>query len=168
MAITLIKETGTGLSDANVYADLTDLALVAELTRYTLPVDEEDQKSALYIAANQYIDRLHEFKGEKIDVNQGMSLYTNEVTFADASKNIIQANCEAAILHLQGFLFVSPTEQSAKGNITMEKSKLDVLEEEFKYEEGTRVTTKYNTSNIDRLLAPYIKVGTGGVALRVV
>lgn len=168
MAITLVKADGTGLSTANVYADETDLATVAELEGFDLtPYDAEKQKSALWVAANKYIDREFEFKGDKVQPTQGMALYTDLVTFADASKDIIQANCEAAILHLRGFLFVSPDAQSANGNVIMQRDKLDVLETEVQYEEGTRIRGTYDTSSIDKLLAPYVKPGTGGVALRV-
>ena len=169
MAITLIKEDGSGLSDANVYADESDLATAAELEGFDLtPYDAEKQKSALWIAANKYIDRLHEFNGDKVQETQGMKLYTDLVTFADAGKDIIQANVEAAILHLQGYLFVAADTQDAKGAVSSQKDKVDVIETETTYEEGTRVRIKYNTSTIDALLAPYVKPGTGGVALRVV
>lgn len=169
MAITLVKEDGTGLSDANVYADLSDFELYSELLGEDLSsYDDEQKKAALYVAANKYIDRLHEFKGEPVQPTQGMKLYTDLVTYADAGKFIIEANVEAAILHLKGFLFVGAEEQSVNGDVIRTMDKLDVLETEVEYSEGTRVRTKYNTNTIDALLAPYVKSGTGGTILRVV
>lgn len=169
MAITLIKENGTGLSDANCYADLSDLELAAELLGENISTyDDEQKKSALYVAANKYIDRGRSFRGEKVQATQSMKLYTDMVTFADAGKDIIQANCEAAILHLKGYLFVAAEDQSSKGNVIREMSKLDVLEEEFEYEEGTARRVKYNTSTIDDLLAPYVVGGSFMPTLKVV
>ena len=167
MTITLIKEDGTGLDDANCYTSLSELddyaALIgADLSAYS----DEQKKSAIYVAANKYIDRLHEFKGGKVSESQGMKLYTDEVAFALAGKDIATANAEAAILHLKGYLFVDATEQNAKGDIIAESSELGVLKESFTYRDGSTVTTKYNTSTIDALLKPYLAYGSSGVVLR--
>lgn len=170
MAITLVKADGSGLSDANVYADLTDLESYAELlgediSSYT----DEQKKSALYVGANKYIDRLHEFKGDKVQETQSMKLYTDLVTFADASKDIVEANVEAAILQLKGYLFIDSTVQSVNGEVTELSQAVDgAVSQTTKYAEGTSIRTKYNTSTIDALLAPYIQAGTGGVSLKVV
>lgn len=166
MAITLIKEDGAGLVDANTYADLTDFESYTALIGETFTQTDEQKKSALYIAANKFIDRLHEFKGDKVSDTQAMKLYTDTVTFDLASKDIITANIEAAILHLKGYLFVDATEQNAKGDIIAESSELDVLKESFTYRDGSTVTTKYNTSTIDALLKPYLAYGSVGVVLR--
>lgn len=168
MAITLVVEDGSGLSNANCYCDEAYLANHAELLGEDLSsYNAEQQKSAIWVAANKYIDRLHDFKGERVQADQGMKLYTDLVTFADAGKGIQQANAEAAILELKGFLFVSAESQSASGDIKKQKTKLDALEEEIEYVEGSAITIKYNTSAIDELLKPYLESGSGGVALRV-
>ena len=169
MAITLVKADGTGLSTANCYADLDDLEEQAELlgediSSYT----DEQKKAALYVAANKYIDRLHTFKGELISDEQSMKLYTDFVTFDDASTDIIAANVEAAILQLKGYLFVSADSQSAQGDVISIMTKLDTLEKQTDYDSGTRIRSKYNTSTIDALLKPYITSGSGSVVLRLV
>ena len=170
MAITLTKETGIGLTGANCYCDLDDLNDAAELLGEDLTAyDDEQKKSAIYVAANKFIDRKHDFKGEPVQPTQGMKLYTDLVTFDDASKYIIQANCEAAILHLMGRLFVDPSEQNANGEIKRTKDKLDVLEEEREYVENTAIAGGvYDTTSIDELLRPYLATGSGGVPLRLV
>ena len=169
MAITLIKEDGTGLSTANCYADLDDLEAQSELLGEDISAySDEQKKAALYVAANKFIDRLHTFKGELVDSGQSMKLYTDEVTFDDASADIIQANVEAAILQLKGFLFVDPTSQSANGDILEESKELDVLKKSVTYASGSSVSTKYNTSTIDSLLSKYTAFGSSGVSLRVV
>lgn len=166
MAITLIKADGTGLSTANCYADLTDFAEYAELIGETVTAYTDEQiKSALYVAANKYIDRLHNFKGKPIDDGQSMKLYTELVTFDDASKDIIMANIEAAILHLKGFLFVDETTQDSNGTVIAESSELDVLKKSVEYREGSEIRTKYNTSTIDKLLAKYTVFSSGGIAV---
>ena len=168
MAITLVVEDGTGLSNANCYCDLAYLNAHAELLGEDLSsFNDEQKKSAIYVAADKYIDRLHVFKGDPVQATQAMKLYTDLVTFADAGADIMKANAEAAILHLKGFLFVSVESQSASGRVKRTKDKLDVLETEVEYQDGTSVTTKFNTSTIDALLAPYTISG-GGVELRVV
>lgn len=167
MAITLIKEDGTGLADANCYCDLADLEAQSELLGENIAsYDDEAKKAAIYVAANKYIDRLHEFKGDKVQPTQNMKLYTDLVTFADSSKDIIQANVEAAILQLKGFLFVSAESQDVNGDVIRTMDKLDVLESEIEYSEGTSVSTKFNTSTIDELLKQYLKAGSGGVPVR--
>ena len=166
MAITIIVEDGTGLANANVYCDSAYLDSHAELlgedlTAYT----DEQKKSAIWVAANKYIDRLHEFKGAKVQPDQGMKLYTDLVTFAEAGDDIQQANAEAAILQLKGLLFVDPSTQDVNGKVIKTKDKLDVLEKEREYEEGTSIITKYNTSTIDALLKPYVLPSSSGVKL---
>ena len=169
MAITLVKEDGTGLTAANVYADLTDLTTYAELLGEDLSsYGDEPKKSALYVAANKYIDRLHDFKGDPVQLTQGMKAYTDLVTFDDAGSDFIQANVEAAILHLKGYLFVSASEQSAKGDILSEKKGVGQLSTSVTYREGTRVRTKYNTSTIDKLLSKYTTASSGGMQIKVV
>ena len=169
MAITLVKEDGTGLTAANVYADLADLTTYAELLGEDLSgYGDEPKKSALYVAANKYIDRLHDFKGDPVQLTQGMKAYTDLVTFDDAGSDFIQANVEAAILHLKGYLFVSASEQSAKGEVLSESKTLSKLETEVTYAEGTSRSFKYNTSTIDKLLSKYTTASSGGMQIKAV
>ena len=164
MAITLVKEDGTGLTAANVYADLTDLTTCAELLGEDLSsYGDEPKKSALYVAANKYIDRLHDFKGDPVQLTQGMKAYTDMVTFDDAGSDFIQANVEAAILHLKGYLFVDASEQSAEGEILSLSSSVDgAVSESVTYAEGTSRSFKYNTTSIDALLSKYTSASSFG------
>lgn len=166
MAITLAVEDGTGLADANCYCNLAFLETHAEYSGDDISSYTDEQKnSAIYVAANKYIDRLHEFDGNKVNDDQGMKLYTDLVSFDDASKDIMQANAEAAILQLKGFLFVSAETQSASGDVKVLATELDVLKKSTEYFENTSITTKYNTSTIDALLKQYLKAGSNGVKL---
>jgi hypothetical protein len=166
VAIVLIAEDGTGLVNANCYCDLSFLESYAELIGETLTQTDEQKKAAIYIGANKFIDRMHDFKGVPVSDSQSMKLYTDLVTYADASKDLMQANAEAAILHLKGYLFVDATAQNANGDILSLKNKLDVMEDETTFSDGSRIRTKYDTSTIDALLSKYISVGSGGVSMR--
>ena len=161
----LIKETGEGLATANVYADELDLDSHADLRNIDLSIYSTAQKeAALYVAANDYIDGMHDFMGDKVNSSQGMKLYTDLIEYADASKDIINVNCEAAILQLKGALFVEQTAAVALGQIKSTTSKLDVLEKSVEYVEGTaRTTGTINTSRLERMLRPYLALGGGSV-----
>lgn len=162
----LVPEDGTGLASANCYISEVELDSYALLRNEDLSSYSTAQKeAAIYIAANDWMDALHEFKGDKVSDDQGMKLYTDEVTFADASKDIKAVNANTAILHLKGFLFVDPATQDANGEVKRQKDKLDVLECETEYTEGTKVYTTYSTPIADKLLRPYLKLGSGGIAM---
>jgi hypothetical protein len=150
---------------ANTYADEIDLDSYADLRNIDLSIYSTAQKeAALYIAANDYIDGMHDFIGVKLEDEQVMKLYTDLVTYDDASKDIISVNCEAAILQLKGALFVEQTAAVALGQIKSTTSKLDVLEKSVEYVEGTaRTTGTINTSRLERILRPYLAFGGGSI-----
>lgn len=167
MAISLTPEDGSGLDDANCYTSLEIFNEYAELIGQDLTAYTEEQiKSAIFVAANKYIDRLHDFAGNKINPSQSMKLYTDEAPFNVASNDIVAANIEAAILHLKGVLFVDESTQDVNGDVVSVSSELDVLKKSVTYADGSRVATKFNTSTIDALLKPYIAHGSGGVVMR--
>ena len=159
----LIPATGAGEPTANCYiseAELDAYALLrnVDLTAYTTAQKE----AAIFISANDFIDAMHEFAGEKIDDSQGMALYTDVVTFDIASKDIKNANACTAILQLQGLLFVQTSVADKDGEIKSQQDKLDVLETRTEYVEGTAITGgTFDTTIADRLLCPYLATGCG-------
>ena len=161
----LIKEDGTGLPEANCYADLTDFDSYADLRNIDVSSYNDAQKEgALYIAANDFIDGMHTFKGNPLSDNQGMKLYTSAVSYDDASKDIISVNCETALMQLQGALFVEVTSASALGDIKSTSSKLDVLEKSTEYVEGTAISSgTINTTRAEAKLRPYLSFGNGAI-----
>ena len=164
----LIVETGAGLATANCYIDEAELDAYAllrniDLTAYTT----EQKESAIFISANDFIDAMHCFKGDKIDSAQGMKLYTDVVTFDIASKDIKNVNASTAILQLQGLLFVQTSTGDKDGEVKSQMDKLDVLETKTEYVEGTAISGgTYATTIADRLLQPYLSFG-GTPRLRV-
>ena len=141
---------------------------------YSLLRDEDlsgystaQKEAAIFIAANDWIDGRHCFKGEKIDASQGMALYTDVVTFDLASKDIKNANANTAILQLKGLLFVQSSIADKDGEIKSQQDKLDVLETKTEFVEGTAIAGgTYDTSVADNLLKQYTCYG-GGVKLLV-
>lgn len=165
----IIKEDGTGVTGASVYADVADLDALALLRGEDLTNCSDTQKEvALYLVAQDYIDGQHNFVGTKIQETQGMDAYTSIVTFAKASGDLIKANCIGALHQLKGEFFRTETASSANGIVKSQQSKLDVLEKKTEYFESTINTSSVlNTDTVDKLLAPYTTVvGAGVPAMR--
>lgn len=166
--MTLIVEDGTGKVDAQAYIDAAYLDQYATLRGEDLSAYSEPQKeAAIYTCVNDFIDVFYKFKGTKVNADQGLSLPTDEVILTDVStlRDIQEANANAAVLKLKGFLLAEPTEQSYNGRVKAESSKLDVLKESVEYFEGTEIIAKFKTPIVDRLLSPYLGWG-GGVQLK--
>lgn len=125
---------------------------------YTSYTDEQID-GAIVISGSDFIDVNYTFKGEPLADTQAMQLPTDEVSIADIEKGAAQA----AWQQLTGVLFVDQSTQSANGQIKMQRDKLDKLETEVEYTEGTQSTYTLSTQTIDRLLKPYI-VGQSGYA----
>ena len=157
----LIVEDGTGLETANCYVSEAELDAYALLRNVDLSgYSSTEKEAAIYISANDFIDSLHDFQGELISASQGMKLYTDVATFDIASKNIKSANSAAAILQLQGLLFVVTSTTDKDGEIKSQQDKLDVMETKTEYVEGTAISGgTYDTIVIDRLLRPYLSYG---------
>lgn len=163
----IIKQEDVPVEGASVYADLTDLASYALLRNIDLSsYDDTAKESALYIAAQDWIDGTHEFKGKPIDDDQSMKLPTDEVSI---NADITTANCMTAVQQLQGLLLVEVTSASSQGEIVMTRSKLDKLEKEVEYAEGTSMLSGsfYPTTQADNKLKPYVSFGGGVPMLRV-
>jgi hypothetical protein len=68
---------------------------------------------------------------------------------------IQQANALAAILHLQGLLFVDPS-ANLGGVVVSEEKEMKGFKKKVTYEKGTAITEKMRTPVIDGLLRPYV------------
>ncbi len=110
------------------------------------------------------MDALHDFAGGIITTDQAMKLPTSFVDLKDVkdARDIVNANCSAAILHLQGLLFVTVTATDASGEVKRTRKKLDKLETETEYQDNSKLATKYPTPIIDKLLNPYLSNSLGG------
>lgn len=165
----LIVEDGTGKADAQAYIDTAYLDQYATLRGEDISTFTDQQKeAAIFLCANDYIDVMYSFLGNKLNAEQGLSLPTDEVdlTVTAVHRDIQEANANGAILHLKGRLFVNPIDNENSGVIKSQSSKVDVIEESFEYFEGTKREVRYPTPIIDRLLSPY--TGGAGIQLKVV
>lgn len=111
--IYLYKEDGTGLPEANVYADLDDAE--AYLFLYGVPevwenASELEKKRALLNGA-RWVDSAVRWGGTKLNSNQGLELPREGMYDGSGSlvegvpPQVRQANIEAAALHLESGLF---------------------------------------------------------------
>lgn len=147
----IIKEDGTGLSNANVYADIADLDAYALLRNEDLTsYDTAQKEAALYVSAQDWIDGEHSFIGTKLNETQGLKMPTSEVTLPDSA--IVNTNCLAAILQLKGLLF-EEVQANTAGQIKSKETGLSVMKKKIEYFQGT--TVKPDTSVISNMLLPY-------------
>lgn len=143
------------------YADLTYFNLFLS-KRGIADTWTDDQKSAaLYVGANDYIDVKYDFAGAIEDENQTLELPTDEVAVTDKVK---RANCEAALLHLNGKLFNTEVDINGAIKVKMTREKLDVLEEEseIEYFNSGNQTYLLEHPQIDALLKDYLASGASG------
>lgn len=122
---------------------------------YSAKSDTEIEQ-AITIASVDYIDTRYTFKGTKLDPAQPMQLPTDAVAVADISKAV----CQAVWQQLRGALFVDPTTSTASGEVLMERKKLDALETEVQYAEGTSSRLAINSALIDSMMRPYVVGGS--------
>lgn len=115
-------------------------------------------EAALLVVSEDFIDVNYKFKGSKLDDNQAMQLPTDQVVTSD----ITNAVCQAAWMQLQGVLFVSDASLSER-EVTSGSSKLGDLSKSVTYREGSKRTYTESTTKIDRLLAPFVIGGAGGI-----
>ena len=149
MAIIVGENSYLTLQEFKGWADL-------RLNDYSSFTDAQIE-AALVKSSLDYIDPNYTFKGAKVDDSQPMSLPTDEVEISD----ILNGAAQAAWQDLNGELFISPTTNSS-GQLKMSREKLDVLETEVEYAENTAYSYTHDTTQIRKLLNPYL-AGGGGV-----
>lgn len=150
----------------NAYIDLAAFKAWCDQRGYDYNDKSGSQDSVIEAAivrsSVDFIDVSYNFKGDSLSDDQPLQLPTNDVTIADIENGAAQA----AWQELCGKLFVDLSNQSATGQVKREMKKLDVLETEIEYQDGTAKTNLYSIARIDKLLSKYV-VGSGGLkALR--
>ena len=108
------------------------------------------------ILSADFIDTFYTFKGQPLDVAQEMQLPTDQVTVAAIKKGALKA-CE---MQQAGLLSVNLAALSS-GVVKRIMTKVDVLEKEIEYQDGTQPTSKPRTPELDRLLRPFVVGGVG-------
>lgn len=143
------------------YADLTYLNDFMSKRAITDNWTDDEKSAALYIGANDYIDVKYQFAGTVEDETQTLALPTNEVEVTDKVK---RANCEAALLYLNGKLFNTELDVNGAIKVKMSREKLDVLEEEseIEYFNSTGQTYLIDHPQVDALLRDYLSSASVG------
>lgn len=162
----IVIEDGTGLSNAQSYCDYAFYhAFVTEMGLQHSH-SEEQTEPALVTASKRWIDWQHEFTGDKLVETQALEFpRDNDIGLP---LKIKQAAAYGAWLHLRGALLVDTTAIPTVGDVTMIRKKLDVLETETQYAEGSaQYYSRILPADLENLLTPYLKQSTGfGRAVR--
>ena len=134
-------------------------ATAAEYEAYAdargIPI-QSGQLDADIIKSADYIDTYYNFKGEPVDPAQPMKLPTDQVTIAQIKK----AALKAIEMQQAGFLTLDLASVAA-GQVKRVMEKVDVLETETEYVEGSQQTFKRKAPELDMLLRPFTVGGTG-------
>lgn len=143
------------------YADLTYLNDFMSKRAITDNWTDDEKNAALYIGANDYIDVKYKFAGTAEGETQTLALPTDEVEVTDKVK---RANCEAALLYLNGKLFNTELDVNGAIKVKMSREKLDVLEEEseIEYFNSSGQTYLIDHPQIDALLRDYLSSASVG------
>ena len=117
-------------------------------------------EQAITVSGVDYLDTQYVFKGTALVEGQPMQLPTDLVAIVDISK----AAAQAAWQQLTSALFVGVTANSS-GIVKMQRDKLDALETETEYTEGTAATFTHDTRLISALLKNFV-VNVGMAEIR--
>lgn len=114
------------------------------------------------IKSADFIDTYYNFKGEVVDPAQAMKLPTDQVTIS----NIRKAALKAVEMQQAGLLTLNLAGVET-GLVKRVMEKVDVLETETEFVEGSQQTFKRRSPELDMLLRPYTIGGTNGGLVRV-
>lgn len=108
------------------------------------------------VKSADFIDTYYNFKGQPVSDTQSMKLPTDEVTIA----NIKKAALKAVEMQQAGLLTLDLASVAA-GQVKRVMEKVDVLETETEYVEGSQQTFKRKAPELDMLLRPFTVGGAG-------
>jgi len=156
----IIVEDGTGLSNAQCYCSVAYLD--AYLTERGLAHGHspQDKEAALVVAAKDWIDGQHTFKGEQLKSTQSLQFPRVDIGFPEAIK---QANAAAAHLHLHNSLLVDTTTISTAGTVESESKSLGPMSKSVTYKSGSaQIYGRILPKTLTNLLKPYL-LNSGGL-----
>jgi len=108
------------------------------------------------IKSADFIDTYYNFKGQPVSDTQEMKLPTDQVTIAAIKK----AALKAVEMQQAGLLTLDLASVSV-GAVKRIMTKVDVLEKEVEYVDGSQSTFKRKTPELDMLLRPFVVGGAG-------
>lgn len=177
MAITLVKEDGTGLANANTYADVADANAYLENTgrKDAWSAYSSAEKSAALVQGTDYLDQYYRsrFKGVRFSATQRLEWPRNEVydelgnlvDAADIPEEVPNAAIEFAFEAAAGPLAPTPAASETGGRVLRVREKVDVLETETQYSDSSvRLTRAFPRANL--VIRRWLKL-VAGLTLRV-
>jgi len=167
MDITFVLETGTGITGATSYVDITELKQYFFDNEYDfdsltdIDIQRLANKATLYIDSNYQSSWPGYVQTEDQALlwprSSGYYLTGYEIAEDTIPKEVKDAVCEMGYMISSG---INPFETIEKsGKILKESSKVDVISESFTYEEGSTLYQDLYTK-IDSILAKI----TGGIS----
>jgi hypothetical protein len=108
------------------------------------------------IKSADFIDTYYNFKGQPVSDTQEMKLPTDQVTIAAIKKAALKA-----VEMQQGGLLTLDLASVSAGAVKRIMTKVDVLEKEVEYADGSQSTFKRKTPELDMLLRPFVVGGAG-------
>ena len=147
MAVTIVKEDGTGLANANSYATLAEAEIYLENTGRkdtgAWVTASADQKNAALIQGTDYLDQIYRrrYRGEIFSTTQRLEWPRNNLVDAlgaailpaDIPEAIGNATIEYAVEAVSGALAPTPQFDDTGNEIKSKFEKVDVLEERTVY-----------------------------------
>lgn len=112
--------------------------------------------SANLIKSADFIDTYYNFRGQPVSDSQEMKLPTDQVTISAIKKGALKA----VEMQQAGLLTLDLT-SSQDGTVKRLMTKVDVLEKEVEYVDGSQSTFKRKTPELDMLLRPFVVGGAG-------
>lgn len=158
--MSIVVENGTGLSNAQCYCSYAQYHAVVTELGLQHSHSEEQTEPAIVSAAKRWIDGQHDFAGSKLVSTQALKFPRDGEIGLPA--DIVRANALAAWYHLQGALLVNTVAIPTAGEVVSVRKKLDVLETETQYAEGSaQYYSRILPADLENLLTPYLKQSTG-------
>ena len=177
MAITLIKEDGNGLANANVYADQADAAQYLENTgrKDAWAAFSSAEKNAALIQGTDYLDQAfrNRFKGTRSSSTQRLewprdNVYDELGTIITAiPEEILNASIEFAFEAASSPLAPTPQVSDTGGQVVLQRDKVDVLETETRYAESRSIKTFRSYPRAQLVVRRWLKPGAGALTLRI-
>ncbi len=177
MAITLTKEDGTGLVNANVYADLADADQYLENTdrKTAWRTSSSKERSAALIQGADYLDQTYRnrYVGERFSSTQRLEWPRNEVfdelgllvPADEIPEEVGNASIEYAFEAAQAVLAPTPVVDDTGREVVEVREKVDVLETWTKYRDiSTAKFKKFPRAEL--VIRRWLRRGTAGLTLR--
>jgi len=177
MAITLVKEDGTGLANANVYSDLNDADQYLENSdrKTAWRAFSSKERSSALIQGADYLDQTYRnrYKGVRFSSDQRLE-WPRESVFDELGvlvpadeipEDIGNASIEYAFEAVSSPLAPTPVTDDTGREVISARDKVDVLETERTYRDvSTRRFQSYPRAEL--VIRRWLRRGVTGLTLR--